>query len=102
MQQRGVRFDLLPVQRVVARVHDKTDQIKGDLAVPLQQLHQLRQKHGILPAGDADGDGVAGGDQLVALYGGDEGIPQPLSEFRLDAALHLLINFQLFHRTSSL
>ena len=59
VQQRGVAFDLIAVDLVIAGVHDKENDLERDLAVPLEQLHQLGHQHGVLAAGDAHGDLVA-------------------------------------------
>ena len=53
MQQRRVALDLLPVDGVVAWVHDEIDDFERHVAVPLQQLQELGHEHGVLAAGDA-------------------------------------------------
>lgn len=95
MQQRCVALDLLPVDGVVAWVHDEVDDLERHVAVPLQQLQELGHEHGVLAAGDARGDPVAGRDEVVLLDGGDERRPEPLVIGLLDAALDLLIGFEL-------
>lgn len=103
MQQGGVRFDLLPVQRVIARVHDQKYELEGEVTEPPEQLHELRHEHGVLAAGNADSDPVARADQLIALDGGDKGLPKLLSVLFHNAAFHQLPGFQLFsHVVSSL
>ena len=61
------------------------------LAVTLKLLHQLRQQHGILAAGDADRDFIPLLNQLIPLDGHDEGRPKLLAEFFDNAALDFLI-----------
>ena len=95
MQQRCVALDLLPVDGVVARIHDEVDDLERHVAVPPQQLQELGHEHGVLAAGDARGDPVAGRDEFVLLDGGDERRPEPLVIGLLDAALDLLIGFEL-------
>ena len=95
VQQRCVALDLLPVDGVVARIHDEVDDLERHVAVPLQQLQELGHEHGVLAAGDAHRDPVAGGDEFVLLDGGDERRPEPLVIGLLDAALDQLIGFEL-------
>ena len=83
----GVGLDEGPVLRVVAGVHHQEHQLEGLLRVALELLHELREEHGVLPAGDADGDPVPGGDELVALHGGDKGVPEGLAVLLDEAAL---------------
>ena len=98
VEQFGVGFDLLAVDLVVAGVHHKKDQLKGHIAVLLQLLHELGHQHGVLAAGDADGDLVARLDQLVPLDGHDERRPEFLAVFFDDAAFDQLIRFEFaFH-----
>ena len=59
----------------------------------LKLLHELCHQHGVLAAGDADGDPVPGADQLVSFYGVDKGSPQGLAEFCDNAALNELTGF---------
>ena len=56
MQQRGVALDFLAVDFVIAGIHDEVDQLKRHLAVALQLLQKLCHQHGVLTAGNADGD----------------------------------------------
>ena len=95
MQQGGVALDLLAVDLVVAGVHHQIDQLERHFAVALQLLQQLGHQHGILAAGNADGNLVPCLDQLVPLDGNDEGRPQLLAELFDDASLDFLISFQL-------
>ena len=95
MQQGGVALDFLAVDLVVAGVHHQIDQLERHFAVALQLLQQLGHQHGILAAGNADGNLVPRLDQLVPLDGNDEGRPQLLTELFDDAALDFLISFQL-------
>ena len=95
VQQRRIVFDLLPVGGVVAGVHDKIDDLERHVAVALQQLQELCHEHGVLAAGDARGDAVAGRDEVILLDGRDERRPEPLVIGLLDAALDLLIGFEL-------
>ena len=95
VQQRGVALDLLTVDLVVAGIHHQIDQLKGYLAVALQFLQQLCHQHGILAAGDADGNLVPCLDQLVPFDGHDKRRPQLFTEFFDNAALDFLISFQL-------
>ncbi len=91
VQQFGIALDLLAVDLVIAGVHDQKYQFKGHIAVALQLLHELRHKHGILAAGNAYGNAVAGLHQFVALYRHDEGCPQLFAVFFDDAAFDQLI-----------
>ena len=95
VQQRCVALNLLPVDGVVAGVHDEINDLERHVAMPLQQLQELGHEHGVLAAGDAHRDPVAGGNEFVLLDGGDERRPEHLVEFFLDAALDQLIGFEL-------
>ena len=98
VQQRRVGFDLLAVELIVAGVHHEKDQLKGDIAVLLQFLHELCHQHGVLAAGDADGDLVACLDELIPFDGYDEGGPKLFAVFFDDAAFDHLIGFEFaFH-----
>ncbi len=98
-----VRFDLLPVDRVVAGIHHEIHEVERDFAVPLQHLHELRHQHGVLAAGDADCYLVPRFDELIPLHRRDKGIPDLLPEFFGNAPLNELIGFEFsFHRASSL
>ena len=57
----------------------------------LELLHQLGQHHGVLAAGDADGDPVPGDDQLIPLDGSNKGVPQLLPVFFDETALRSLL-----------
>ena len=97
-QQLGIVQELLPVFGVIARIHHQKAQLEGDLAVGPQLLHELGQQHGILSAGDADGDPVAGLDQPILLDSENEGVPELLPVFFDDAALDALTGVQFpFH-----
>ena len=89
-QPSGVLFQHTAVGRVVARVHSQERQLEGTVRVLLELLHQLGQDEGVLPAGDADGDMVPRGDQLIALHSGDERIPQGFAVSLNEAALRSL------------
>ena len=78
-QTPGALLQHAAVCRVVARVHSQEGEGKGPVRVLLQLLHQLGQDEGVLPAGDAHGDMVPRGNQLIPLHSGDEGIPQGFS-----------------------
>ena len=93
-QQGGVGLDQRPVGRVVARVHHQEFQRKGMVRVALELLHQLGQDHGVLAAGDADRDAVLRLHQLIALDGGDEGVPELLAVFFDETALGDLLGCQ--------
>ena len=95
VQQRCVLLDFLAVDGVVAGVHDKIDDLERHVAVALQQLQELGHEHGVLSTGDARGDAVAGRNEVVLLDGRDERRPEPLVIGLLDAALDLLIGFEL-------
>ena len=102
VQQLGIGLDLLTVDLIVAGVHHQKDQLKGNIAVLLQFLHQLCHQHGVFAARDANGDLVSLLYQLVALYRHDKGGPQLLSVFLDDTAFDHLIRFKLtFHVGSS-
>ena len=94
VQKRRIALDFPAVELVVARVHHEKDKLKGKVAVLLQLLHELCQQHGVLAAGDAHGDPVAGLDHLVPLHRFDERIPQHLAVFCYIAALNKLIWFK--------
>ena len=49
-QKGGVFFDLPAIFRVIARIHDKINGGKRDLAYPFKHLEQLRHQHGIFTA----------------------------------------------------
>ena len=67
-QQLGVAFHLRAVFRVVAGVHDQVFRLEGKLRVPVQQLDQLCQQHGVLAAGNAYADFVSRLNQPVPLH----------------------------------
>ena len=50
VQQLGIGLDLLAVDLIVAGVHHQKDQLKGNIAVLLQLLHQLCHQHGVFAA----------------------------------------------------
>lgn len=101
-QPRGVLLHGAAGRLAVAGIHHEKGQLEGNLAVPLQQLHQLGEQHRILAAGDAHGDAVARFDQLVALDGGDERVPQLLAKALDEAALDQLMGRERArHATSS-
>ena len=50
VQQLGIGLDLLAVDLIVAGVHHQKDQLKGNIAVLLQFLHQLCHQHGVFAA----------------------------------------------------
>lgn len=81
VQQLGIGLDLLAVDLIVAGVHHQKDQLKGNIAVFLQLLHQLCHQHGVFAARDADGDLVSLLYQLVALYRHDKGVHSSLRYF---------------------
>ena len=87
MQQRGVAFDLIAVDLVIAGIHDKENDLERDLTVPLEQLHQLGHQHGVLAAGDAHGDLVARLNELILSDGQGKRVPDGLSKFLDGAAL---------------
>ena len=75
-QRPGVLLNQRPVLRVVAGVHHQEGQLKGLVGALLQLLHQLCQHHGVLSAGNADGNTVSRRNQLIPLYSGDKGVPK--------------------------
>ena len=94
VQKPGVALDLLAVDLVVAGVHHQKFQLKGEITVPLQFLHEFGHEHGVLAAGDAHGDAVALLNQVVVLDGVDEGAPQLFAVLFDDAALGFLVRFK--------
>ena len=93
VQQRGVALDLVAVDFVVAGVHDKENDLERDLAVPLEQLHQLRHQHGVLAARNADRDFIARLNELIPADGERKRVPDGLAEFLDDAAFDQLMRF---------
>ena len=79
LQQGGVALDLTAVDLVIPRVHYQKAHLKGKVAEPLQQLHQLGHEHGVFPPGDAHGDLVSGPDELIAPDGMGKGPPELLA-----------------------
>ena len=94
-QQGRIALDLLAVDGIVPRVHDQIDQLKGKVAVPLKQLHELGQEHRIFTTRDADGDLIPRLDEFVMLDGIGEGTPELFSVFFMDTALDPLTWGQL-------
>ena len=86
-QQRGVLLDLRAVFRAVARVHHEIDEFEGPIREPLQQLHALRQQHGVLPAGNAHRHAVAFLQHVVFLQPAHKRRPDFLAKLFLDAQL---------------
>ena len=98
VEQLGVGLDLLAVDLVVAGVHYQENQLKGDIAVLLQLLHQLGHQHGVLAARDADGDLIICLDELIALDGDNERGPELFAVLFDDASFDQLVRFQFaFH-----
>ena len=98
VQQRGVAFDLVAVDLIIAGVHDEENDLERDLAVPLEQLHQLGHQHGVLAARDADGDLIICLDELIALDGDNERGPELFAVLFDDASFDQLVRFQFaFH-----
>ena len=87
VQQRGVAFDLVAVDLIIARIHDEENDLERDLAVPLEQLHQLGHQHGVLAARNTHGDPVARLNELILTDGQSKRVPDGLSKFLDDAAL---------------
>ena len=85
--QGGIVDDALAVFGIVAGIHDEKLRLEGNVGVALQQLHHFRQQHGVLAAGDAHRDVVAGSNHLVLLDATDERPPERLAEIGEDAAL---------------
>ena len=71
----GVMEDQLAVGGAVAGIHDQKLQGEGEVTVLLEVAHTAGQQHGVLAAGDADGDMVAGLDEAVVLDAADEAVP---------------------------
>ena len=84
----GVFFNKGPVFGVVAGIHHQEHQLEGLLRVAMELLHELCQQHGVLSAGDTHRDAVAGGDEFIALYRRNEGVPEGLAVLLDQAALH--------------
>ena len=76
---------------VVAGVHNKKNKLKRHIAVLLKLLHQLCAKHGILAAGNANGDFVVFLDKLVFFNGKNKGIPYFLAKSFYYASLYELL-----------
>ena len=85
--QGGIVDDTLAVFSIVAGIHDEKLRLEGNVGVALQQLHHFRQQHGVLAAGDAHSDVVAGSNHLVLLDAADERPPERFAEIGEDAAL---------------
>ena len=90
-QKPGVVLDHLAVGLVVAGIHDQKFQLKGKLVVPVKLLKQLGHEHGILAAGNAYGDAVAGLDQIIGADGFGKLGKKPLVPRLADAFLDLLL-----------
>ena len=93
VQQRGVALDFAAVDFVVAGVHDEENDLERDLAVPLEQLHQLRHQHGVLAARNTDRDFIARLNELIPADGERKRVPDGLAEFLDDAAFDQLMRF---------
>ena len=76
----GIVLDDLPVVGVITGVHHQENQLKGNRAVFLDLLHELGQKHGILAAGDTDGDPVTILNELIIPDGSGKGTPDGFPE----------------------
>ena len=85
--QGGIVDDTLAVFSIVAGIHDEKLRLEGNVGVALQQLHHFRQQHGVLAAGDAHRNVVAGSNHLVLLDTADERPPERFAEIGEDAAL---------------
>lgn len=94
IQHRGIFFDLPAVDFAVAGIHDQKNRFKMHLAVTLKLLHQLRQQHGILSAGDADRDFIPLLNQLIPLDSEDKRLPNLLAICGQDAALDPLMKLE--------
>ena len=71
--------------------------------MPVQLLDQLRHKHGILAAGDADRDPVSFINKFIALDRRDKRRPELFPVFLDDASLRDLMRRKFSsHRTSFL
>ena len=78
-QKFRIAFDFLAVDFVVAGVHHQVFHVEFHVAMAVEHLDELRHEHGILAAGNADGDFVAFFDELVVLDGGNERCPEPFA-----------------------
>ena len=85
--QGGIVDDTLAVFGIVAGIHDEKLRLEGNVGVALQQLHHFRQQHGVLAAGNAHRNVVAGSNHLVLLDAADERPPERFAEIGEDAAL---------------
>ena len=100
MQPPGVFLDDLAVGRAVAGVHHEKAQLKRKFVVELQLLKELCRQHGVLAAGNADRDAVAGLDERILPDGLGEIAPELLPEALSEACLHAgaeLVRVLLFH-----
>ena len=61
----AVFFDQRPVFRKIPGIHTQKRQFEGKLVMPLDLLKELGHQHGILAAGDTDGDVVSLLDQSI-------------------------------------
>ena len=61
----AVFFDQRPVFRKVPGIHTQKRQLEGKLIMPLDLLEEFGHQHGILAAGDTDGDVISLLDQSV-------------------------------------
>ena len=91
VQQFGIALNLLPIDFVVSRIHDKIYHIKRYFAVAVQLLNQLCHQHGILSTGDTDGNFIARLNQVIISNGVGEWIPDFFFIFGDDTALNALI-----------
>ena len=77
----GIAFDERPVEFIVAGVHAEEYEFKVEFVMALELLKELRHEHGVLTAGNADGDLVAGLHQFVFHDALGKRNPERLFEF---------------------
>ncbi len=82
-QKRRIALDDPPVGLVVSRIHAQEREVKAELAVLPELLKELGHDHGILAAGDADGNAVAVLNQIVFEDGPGKGIEEILMKAAL-------------------
>ena len=89
----GIVLDFPAVNGVIAGIHDEELDIERDFAVPLEPLHTLCHEHGILAAGDADGDAVALLDEVIFADTLQKLCPDRSAEFADDGFFNLIWYF---------
>ena len=89
-QKLRVLFDQFPVLGQVSRIHAEKNQGEGKFVVALQLLEEFGHQHGVLSAGDADGDAVALLHKLILDHGLFKTADQISFEFFAQCLLNII------------